>query len=56
LSEKFQLPILIETTVGKVRKLYHYVGFEEYHHWEDQKTGITVWFLERKVPPVKQNI
>jgi len=56
LSARLQLPILIETTVEKVRKLYHYVGFEEYHIWEDQKAGITVWFMERKVPQAKQNI
>jgi hypothetical protein len=49
LSEKLQLPILIETTVDKVRKLYHYVGFEEYHKWEDAEAGIDVWFLERTV-------
>ena len=54
LSEKLQLPILIETTVEKVRKLYHYVGFEEYHKWEDTEAGINVWFLERKVNPPKR--
>ena len=54
LSEKLQLPILIETTVEKVRKLYRYVGFEEYHKWEDTDAGINVWFLERKVNPPKR--
>jgi len=54
LSEKHQLPILIETTVEKVRKLYHYVGFEEYHKWEDTEAGIDVWFLERKLNPPKR--
>jgi hypothetical protein len=54
LSEKLQLPILIETTVEKVRKLYHYVGFEEYHKWEDTEAGIDVWFLERKVQAPKR--
>lgn len=54
LSEKLQLPILIETTVEKVRKLYHYVGFSEYHKWEDKEAGINVWFLERKVNPPKR--
>ncbi len=54
LSEKLQLPILIETTVEKVRKLYHYVGFEEYHKWEDSEAGIDVWFLERKVNPPRR--
>ena len=55
LSEKLQLPILIETTVEKVRKLYRYVGFEEYHKWEDTEAGIDVWFLERKVNPPKRD-
>ena len=54
MSEKLQLPILIETTVEKVRKLYRYVGFEEYHMWEDNEAGINVWFLERKVNPPKR--
>ncbi|MDF1575612.1 MAG: hypothetical protein P1P86_10540 [Bacteroidales bacterium] len=54
LSEKLQLPILIETTVDKVRKLYHYVGFEEYHKWEDAGAGINVWFLKRMVHPPKR--
>lgn len=54
LSEKLQLPILIETTVEKVRKLYRYVGFEEYHKWEDSEAGINVWFLERKLNPPKR--
>ena len=54
MSEKLQLPILIETTVEKVRKLYRYVGFEEYHKWEDSEAGINVWFLERKVNPPKR--
>jgi len=54
MSEKLQLPILIETTVEKVRKLYRYVGFEEYHKWEDNEAGINVWFLERKLNPPKR--
>ena len=54
MSEKLQLPILIETTVEKVRKLYHYVGFEEYHKWEDAEAGINVWFMERKLNPPKR--
>jgi hypothetical protein len=49
LSEKLNLPILIETTVEKVLKLYKYVGFEVYHHWHDKDAEIDVWFLERKL-------
>jgi hypothetical protein len=54
LSEKLQLPILIETTVEKVLKLYRYVGFEEYHKWHDKDAGINVWFLERKLKEVSE--
>jgi hypothetical protein len=49
LSEKLRLPILIETTVEKVLKLYRYVGFEVYHTWNDEEADIKVWFLERKL-------
>lgn len=49
LSEKLNLPILIETTVEKVLKLYTYVGFELYHQWDDTEAGINVWFLKREV-------
>jgi hypothetical protein len=54
LSEKYQIPILIETTVEKVLKLYKYVGFTEYNRWEDKEAGIDVWFLERKVHSPRQ--
>ncbi len=47
LSEKLQLPILIETTVEKLLKLYRYVGFEVYHEWYDEEADLNVWFLER---------
>lgn len=47
LSEMLQLPILIETTVEKVIKLYRYVGFEEYHKWHDKEADLNVWFLQR---------
>jgi hypothetical protein len=49
LSEQLKLPILIETTVERVLKLYRYVGFEEYNQWRDPEAGINVWFLERKL-------
>lgn len=54
LSEKLQLPILIETTVEKVLKLYRYVGFEKYREWYDEQADIKVWFLERKLKPLAQ--
>jgi hypothetical protein len=53
LSERLQLPILIETTVEKVLKLYKYVGFEVYHTWQDTDADINVWFLERPLKPAE---
>ncbi len=47
--KKLQLPILIETTLEKLLKLYTYVGFEVYHQWMDEEANINVWFLERKL-------
>lgn len=49
LAERLQLPILIETTVEKLLKLYRYVGFETYHQWHDEDADLDVWFLERKL-------
>ena len=47
-SNESKLPILIETTVEKVIKLYKYVGFEIYHHWYDESADINLWFLMRE--------
>lgn len=47
-SSESKLPILIETTVEKVIKLYKYVGFEIYHHWYDESADINLWFLMRE--------
>jgi hypothetical protein len=49
LSEKLQLPVLIETTIEKLLRLYKYVGFEIYHQWHDEKADINVWFLQREL-------
>ena len=48
LSKELNLPILIETTVEKVIKLYRFVGFEEYHRWVDEEAGFDVWFMKRE--------
>jgi len=49
LSDKLNLPILIETTIEKLLNLYRYVGFEIYHTWYDGEADINVWFLQREV-------
>ena len=52
LSERLQLPILIETTIEKLLRLYKYVGFEPYHKWHDNEADISVWFLQRELKSV----
>ncbi|MCK4921194.1 MAG: hypothetical protein KAS71_09110 [Bacteroidales bacterium] len=47
LSEKLDLPIIIETVIEKVIRLYKYVGFEIYHEWYDKDADLNVWFLKR---------
>jgi len=46
-SVKRNLPILMETTVKKVLKLYKYVGFEVYNEFYDKTIDMPVWMLKR---------
>jgi len=55
LSERLQMPILIETTIEKLLKLYNYVGFDVYHKWHDADADISVWFLQRELNSVKED-
>jgi len=50
LSRDLEIPILIETTVEKLLKLYRFVGFESYHQFFDKTIGMPVYYL-RKDPP-----
>jgi len=47
LSEELGIPVVMETTVDKVIKLYEYVGFKLYHTWNDESTGLKVRFFHR---------
>ncbi len=47
LSDKYGIPILIETTVEKLLKLYKYVGFEIYKEIFDETIGLPVYFLKK---------
>ena len=49
LSERLQLPILIETTIEKLLRFYKYGGFEIYHQWHDEEADINVWLLQREL-------
>ncbi len=48
LSERNQLPILLETSVDRNRSVYERYGFEVYHTWEDSGDGKALWFMMRK--------
>lgn len=47
-SEEKQLPILLETSVFRNRKVYERYGFEVYHTWSDSGNGKELWFMMRK--------
>ncbi len=47
IAKKHNIPILIETTVEKVLKLYKYVGFEVYDEFFDKTINGPVWFLKK---------
>ena len=46
-AKEHDIPILIETTVEKVLKLYKYVGFEVYDEFFDETINGPVWFLKK---------
>ena len=49
LSEKEQLPILLETSVERNKLIYERYGFKVYHVWPDSGDGIALWFMIREV-------
>lgn len=46
LSRTTNLPIYLETSVSKNRRVYEHFQFEVYHEWE-QENGTTLWFMKR---------
>lgn len=48
-SKEYNIPILIETTIESILKLYNYVGFETYNEWYDEEADLNVWFLKREL-------
>jgi hypothetical protein len=47
LSEKENLPILLETSVERNKTIYERYGFKVYHEWPDSGNGKTLWFMKR---------
>ncbi len=50
LSTKYNLPVLMETTVEKLLRFYKYSGYEIYDEIFDVTTDLPVWFLKKDVP------
>ena len=46
-ADEDSLPIYLETSVLKNKRVYERFGFEIYHEWEVKSQGITLWFMRR---------
>lgn len=47
MAGKAQLPIVLETSVARNRKIYERYQFEVYHVWPDSGDGKALWFMIR---------
>ncbi|MEO9964715.1 MAG: hypothetical protein ABJF11_02935 [Reichenbachiella sp.] len=45
MAESQQLPIYLETSIAKNKRVYERYGFEVYHTWDYKSEGITLWFM-----------
>lgn len=50
LSRKYNVPVLMETTVEKLLRFYKYSGYEIYDEVFDVTSNLPVWFLRKDVP------
>lgn len=53
MADKEQLPVYLETSVEKNRRVYQRYGFEIYHTWGVVKEGINLYFM-RRMPKTPQ--
>ena len=48
-SQKREIPIYLETTIPKNKKVYERYGFKTIHEWQvPNSEGITMWFMRRE--------
>ncbi len=47
-SKSLGLPIYMETTLLKNKKVYERYGFETFHEWVVPGTSITMWFMKKE--------
>lgn len=50
LAIKDKLPIYLETSLERNKKIYEHFGFKTYHYWEDKLDNIKFWFLKWEAP------
>ena len=48
LSEKENLPIYLETSVEKNKRVYLKFGFEIYHTWKLEEQGLELYFMRKE--------
>ena len=48
-SDRLKLPIYLETTLQKNKRVYERFGFKVYHIWEIEKRDVTMYFMKREV-------
>ena len=51
-ADEQQLPIYLETSVAKNKRVYERYGFVNYHTWRVEKQGIELWFMKRPPQPL----
>lgn len=56
LASKDNLPIYVETTLERNKKIYERAGFTTYHYWEDKEDDIKFWFLKWESPGAKSDL
>jgi hypothetical protein len=48
IQEKTKLPVYVETTNERIKKLYENLGFKTYHMLDHPYANLTIWFMELK--------
>ncbi|MCE7997000.1 MAG: hypothetical protein HEP71_33890 [Roseivirga sp.] len=48
-ADSHHLPILVETSVEKNKRVYERYGFTTYSTWHNKEENLTLWFMQRPV-------
>ncbi len=55
LSKSENIPIYLETTEERNKKIYEWLGYETYNYWEDKPKNIRFWFLRWQNEKLKKS-